>query len=474
MLAKNTNSSVRLVSFLIASLLCTRPLSAQLEDKSTTDAVHWSIAPGSHGQARIVPGGIEFRPTTRDPFFITGNIQVLGYDRCELKKIVVRFRIANPYSALHSIEVSDSRFGRILYAETEAHGDRAGNEVYTPTRSANAWQIPTRVPAATVDSKTVVRLGVNLGMPIDSGGAGDPFVLYGVDTYCAPKGARPTDARTQTAKVIGHPGGAIPPKPPAPAPIPNLPDSKAIIYAISPANDLLWYRHDGRGDGVFKWAADTARPVGSGWSFRTVLGAGNGVMYAITPEGDLVWYRHAGRGDGSFTWAQSEGITVNTGFRGLQVIAAGGGTIYALRRNGELLWYRHVGYADGTDRWIAKEGRLVSSHFNFLRIFAGDSGVIYGLTSSGDLYRFRHEGRSTGTNQWTDPQGMKIASNWNYLNGFSSGDGIIYAMTPDQRLLWFRDDGRETNTINWASPDGKVVGVGWNVKTIFSGTALEP
>jgi len=143
----------------------------------------------------------------------------------------------------------------------------------------------------------------------------------------------------------------------------------------------------------------------------------------------------------------------------------------------DLFWRNrafHVGYADGTDRWIAKEGRLVSSNFNFLRIFAGDSGVIYGLTSSGDLYRFRHEGRSTGTNQWTDPQGMKIASNWNYLNGFSSGDGIIYAMTPDQRLLWFRDDGRDTNTINWASPDGKVVGVGWNVKTIFSGTALEP
>ena len=373
-------------------------------------------------------GGIEFRPTTRDPFFITGNIQVLGYDRCELTKIVVHFRISNPYSALRSIDVTDPRFGRILYAETEAHGDRTRSELFTPTTSANAWQLPTRVPPATVDSKTVVRIGINLGMPIDSGGAGDPFVLYGVDIYCAKKALRPTvgpTATLQTGNSIEHAGGVTPPKPAPPAPIANLPDSKAVIYAISLANELLWYRHDGRDDGVFKWASDTARTVGYGWSFRTVIGAGNGVMYGITPEGDLVWYRHEGRGDGSFNWVQSQGMTVNTGFRGLQIIAAGGGTIYALRRNGELLWYRHVGYADGTDRWIAKEGRLVSSNFNFFRIFAGDLGIIYGLTSSGDLYRFRHEGRSTGTNQWADPNGMKIASNWNYLNAFSAGDGVI-------------------------------------------------
>ena len=129
MLVKRTFSPLSFVFFVIAAVLFAPPLSAQLEDKSTTDAVHWSIAPNSHGQTKIVQGGIEFRPTTRDPFFITGNIQVLGYDRCELTKIVVHFRISNPYSALRSIEVTDPRFGRILYAATEAHGDRTGSEL---------------------------------------------------------------------------------------------------------------------------------------------------------------------------------------------------------------------------------------------------------------------------------------------------------------------------------------------------------
>lgn len=473
----NRTFRLSVVSFAIAAL-CALPLAAQLEDKSTTDAGHWSIAPRSHGQARIVPGGMEFRPTTRDPFFITGNIQVLGYDRCELKKIVVHFRIASTYSSLNSIEVTDPRFGEILHVSTGAHGDHSNPrfDVYTPTTSANAWQLPVRVPPVTVDSKTVVRLGMNLGLPIDSGGAGEPFVLYGVDIYCAKKVLQlPPPSQTnapRTGGVVLVPG-APPPKPAPPAPVANLPDSRAVIYAISPTNELLWYRHTGREDGSFKWAAE-AKTVGHGWAFRTVIGAGNGVIYAITPEGDLVWYRHEGRGDGSFNWIQSEGKTVNTGFRGMQVISAGGGVIYALRRTGELLWYRHDGYADGSDRWTAKEGRLVSSNFHFLRIFAGDRGIIYALTNSGDLYRFRHEGRTDGTNRWSDPNGMKIASNWNYFQAFSSGDGILYGLTSDKRLMWFRDNGRDNDTINWTSENGNQVGVGWDVKTIFSGAALEP
>ncbi len=51
-----------------------------------------------------------------------------------------------------------------------------------------------------------------------------------------------------------------------------FPGGDGIIYAINQAGDLLWYRHDGRNDGSFTWAAGSPKKVGAGWSdLRTVL-----------------------------------------------------------------------------------------------------------------------------------------------------------------------------------------------------------
>jgi len=43
------------------------------------------------------------------------------------------------------------------------------------------------------------------------------------------------------------------------------------IYAIAPDNDLMWYRHDGRNDGTFRWAFNEGKKVGVGWSFKQVF-----------------------------------------------------------------------------------------------------------------------------------------------------------------------------------------------------------
>ena len=43
------------------------------------------------------------------------------------------------------------------------------------------------------------------------------------------------------------------------------PPRPGVIYAINQAGNLLWYRHDGRGDGSFKWASNEGRRVGVGW-----------------------------------------------------------------------------------------------------------------------------------------------------------------------------------------------------------------
>jgi hypothetical protein len=44
-----------------------------------------------------------------------------------------------------------------------------------------------------------------------------------------------------------------------------------VIYAVSNANDVLSFRHDGRGDGSFSWFDTNGRKVGAGWSMSQVF-----------------------------------------------------------------------------------------------------------------------------------------------------------------------------------------------------------
>jgi hypothetical protein len=75
----------------------------------------------------------------------------------------------------------------------------------------------------------------------------------------------------------------------------------------------------------------TAKKVGSGWNFRQVFAADDGVIYAINNAGDLLWYQHLGRSDGAATW--SNGGTakkVGSGWNFRQVFAASDAVVYAI------------------------------------------------------------------------------------------------------------------------------------------------
>ena len=77
-----------------------------------------------------------------------------------------------------------------------------------------------------------------------------------------------------------------------------------IIYAIDSNGNLLWYKHLGFVDGTDKWLTTPEKKgyIGEGWNFKQVFSAGNGVIYAVTDAGKLLWYRHLGYADGTDKW----------------------------------------------------------------------------------------------------------------------------------------------------------------------------
>ena len=58
---------------------------------------------------------------------------------------------------------------------------------------------------------------------------------------------------------------------------------KGVIYGLAPDHRLLWYRHDGRTDGSFRWAAPAAKIVGTGWATKDIFSGDDGVIYVVTP-----------------------------------------------------------------------------------------------------------------------------------------------------------------------------------------------
>ena len=137
--------------------------------------------------------------------------------------------------------------------------------------------------------------------------------------------------------------------------------AQGIIYAVTNNNDLMWYRHDGRNDGTFRWAFNEGKKVGNGWSVKHIFSGGDGIIYAITDNNDLMWYRHDGRNDGTFRWAFNEGKKVGNGWDVKHIFSGGDGIIYAIMNNNDLMWYRHDGRNDGTFRWAFNEGKKVGN-----------------------------------------------------------------------------------------------------------------
>jgi Tachylectin len=68
-------------------------------------------------------------------------------------------------------------------------------------------------------------------------------------------------------------------------------------------------------------ASNQGKKVGNGWNAKQVFSGDDGVIYALMDNGDLLWNRHDGRGDGSFTWASNQGKKVGNGWNAKQVFS---------------------------------------------------------------------------------------------------------------------------------------------------------
>jgi hypothetical protein len=249
-----------------------------------------------------------------------------------------------------------------------------------------------------------------------------------------------------------------------------------VEITLSESGNLLWYKHEGQGDGVSRWANGSGGRVGHGWQdFLSVFSTDDGVIYGIKPNGDLLWYKHEGREDGVNRWAKGSGAVVGNGWAGFRsVFAASDGVIYAINTSGELLWFKHDGWTDGTRRW-ANSGapRVVGRGWGGIRsIFAAGDGVIYAIGTYGDLLWYKHEGRTDGTVRWANSGAPRLVGRgWGGTRSvFAASGGVIYAINTSGDLLWYKHEGWTDGTVRWANAGAaRLVGRGWGgIRSAFA------
>ena len=246
-----------------------------------------------------------------------------------------------------------------------------------------------------------------------------------------------------------------------------FPGDNGVMYALMDNGDLMWYRHDGRNDGSFRWANNHGKKVGVGWNVKHIFYGGDGIIYAINNNNDLLWFHHDGENDRSFRWTDSNPRKVGTGWNMKRVFSGDNGVIYAINFNDELLWFRHDGRADGSFRWADNKARKVGNGWGMKQVFSGHDGVIYAINDNDDLLWFRHDGRNDGSFKWADNNARKVGTGWNMKNVFSGSDGVIYGISENSELLWFRHDGRNNGSFLWADNKARKVGIGWHISHVI-------
>jgi hypothetical protein len=284
------------------------------------------------------------------------------------------------------------------------------------------------------------------------------------------------------------------PAPPPPASpesggfFPGKASRPTFLYGVDAKGQLTWFRQDDSDTGAF---IGPARPVGRGWGDATAVFAGGGdVIYTVTPAGTLRWFRHNGYYTGGGLEQPDNwkgGNDVGRGWAGVGDIVPGGdGVIYVIEPDGTLRWHRHLHFLSGhgleTPGAWAPSRPVGRGWTNYRQVFSGGDGILYVIAKDGTLNWYRHKGYLTGAGletpgAWEGPK--PVGRGWgDVTHAFSAGDGVIYAVMADGTVRWFRHVGYERGLHvdtpgAWEGP--RPVGRGWGeLKHVFALLPRQP
>jgi hypothetical protein len=263
-----------------------------------------------------------------------------------------------------------------------------------------------------------------------------------------------------------------------------------VLYGVTSAGYLLWYRHDGWADGTDAWANGGGGKIvgypGDGWeTYPKIVPAFAGLMFALAPSQLSPAYYHSGWADGSDAWNPDQPHRLDVGI-GTQVNAFP--RISPAWLFGHELDKYSACFLTGASNcyFFAPDGVLtvnpgqeatktftIGSGWNiYTQLFPmGDRGVFYGITPGGELRWYRHDGWFTGADVWTAGDGGKqVGTGWNrFEQVLPAMDGVIYGITGEGELHWHRHTGWTDGTDSWHQQSGASVGSGWKIfKTAFA------
>ncbi len=304
--------------FLLVVLFISLQLLSQTPYKVSIPGTAFTVEGRGEGvSVQDVAGGRQFRTKSSAPIILKANLRMHPYSTADhkMQRLIVHFRTSTLGPSLQRVEMREGTTVKFKI-DTHLEGDYTTRETVKPESSANVWVWPN---PTSISPQSVIRLEVQFPGGFEGNSNPGEFILTTVDINFP---AKPRDmsqtSKPATTNPATHPPGTSTGGTPTTSP--TAAASTGVIYTLSANNDLIWYKHTGRGDGSFNWATPAGKTVGTGWNFPEIISGGGGVFYVITSDGDLWWYRHDGYNDGSWKWAAPQAKKIGSGWGDFQQV----------------------------------------------------------------------------------------------------------------------------------------------------------
>ena len=267
------------------------------------------------------------------------------------------------------------------------------------------------------------------------------------------------------------------------------------IFAVPTNGDLNWYRYLGHGEpdrsGTLGWQPNSGNPIGNGWQTSGTYSA-PAVVLAVQPDGDLLWYRYLGDGQadrsGGTGWHPNSGNPIGNGWQNFvhlfvlpqQGHSSRGITVFGVEPNGDLRWYLYHGNGErdrsGGTGWDTNSSNIVGNGWAAFQRVVGAGGDIFAVQPDGALLWYSYQGTGvadhSGATGWHANSGHQIGRGWQdfrHLTGGTDDSGgvgtVLYAVAQNGDLLWHRYHGHgeqdPTGGTGWDPNSANPIGNGW-------------